>query len=438
MDASSETRLMESTDGENQPMEMDISKVKAEIDEEIDTYYFESDHVALKGNADYHAMLRTIALLEAQRIQAISDLDRLYKCRDDALEDPIGFVDKLQRGEDLNLPKQQRIAELPMINWEKYTSTVDFTSLGIPKHLTRLKKQLVNGAENEQKPINANFQSFDGQSSLVRGRIKEEGKSATFNQLWSIEEQKRLEDLLITYPPEDVEAKRWQKIATAIGNRTPQQVASRVQKYFIKLAKAGLPIPGRMPNVGNFGIKKQGHRHHKYHKFYYQPSTFLQSHQPPVYMSDDDESQSFHSFGRDNDDSQGSMPEEYEYISDDESIPVELRDSEDYEELMKLKRLRKQKLQSLQCFHEGFKCDKCEVEPIPDTRWHCLDCPIGEEVDFCEDCVDSNFETGKHNSSHRLKPIRLPSKDTCVKDRDYMTFMPGDYNYLDPNYMPAT
>ncbi|VDI79311.1 Hypothetical predicted protein, partial [Mytilus galloprovincialis] len=190
MDASSETRLMESTDGENQPMEMDISKVKAEIDEEIDTYYFESDHVALKGNADYHAMLRTIALLEAQRIQAISDLDRLYKCRDDALEDPIGFVDKLQRGEDLNLPKQQRIAELPMINWEKYTSTVDFTSLGIPKHLTRLKKQLVNGAENEQKPINANFQSFDGQSSLVRGRIKEEGKSATFNQLWSIEEQK--------------------------------------------------------------------------------------------------------------------------------------------------------------------------------------------------------------------------------------------------------
>ena len=26
------------------------------------------------------------------------------------------------------------------------------------------------------------------------------------------------------------------------------QVASRVQKYFIKLVKAGLPIPGRLPN----------------------------------------------------------------------------------------------------------------------------------------------------------------------------------------------
>ena len=33
------------------------------------------------------------------------------------------------------------------------------------------------------------------------------------------------------------------------------QVASRVQKYFIKLAKAGLPIPGRMPNVGNYNKK---------------------------------------------------------------------------------------------------------------------------------------------------------------------------------------
>lgn len=50
----------------------------------------------------------------------------------------------------------------------------------------------------------------------------------------------------------------------------------------------------------------------------------------------------------------------------------------------------------------------------------------------------SNFETNRHNSSHRLKPIKLTSQDTNVKDRDYMTFMPGDYNYLDPNYMPAS
>lgn len=42
---------------------------------------------------------------------------------------------------------------------------------------------------------------------------------------------------------------RYRKIAAAFGNRTPLQVQSRVQKYFLKLAKAGLPIPGRMPRI---------------------------------------------------------------------------------------------------------------------------------------------------------------------------------------------
>jgi hypothetical protein len=51
--------------------------------------------------------------------------------------------------------------------------------------------------------------------------------------------------------------------------------------------------------------------------------------------------------------------------------------------------------------------------------------------------ISSNVEMGKHNSSHRLKPIKLSIKESC-RDRDYMTFMPGDYNYLDPNYMPAS
>ena len=34
----------------------------------------------------------------------------------------------------------------------------------------------------------------------------------------------RLEELLLVYPPEEVEAKRFQKVANALGNRTPLQV----------------------------------------------------------------------------------------------------------------------------------------------------------------------------------------------------------------------
>lgn len=70
-------------------------------------------------------------------------------------------------------------------------------------------------------------------------------------QLWTAEEQRRLEELLIEYPPEEVESRRFQKIAEALGNRTRMQVSSRVQKYFLKLMKAGLPIPGRAPRISS-------------------------------------------------------------------------------------------------------------------------------------------------------------------------------------------
>lgn len=76
-----------------------------------------------------------------------------------------------------------------------------------------------------------------------------------FFKPWSTEEQKRLEELLLIYPPEPIELRRFKKIAAALGNRTAKQVSSRVQKYFLKLYKAGLPIPGRIPKcVAKFKV----------------------------------------------------------------------------------------------------------------------------------------------------------------------------------------
>jgi hypothetical protein len=71
-----------------------------------------------------------------------------------------------------------------------------------------------------------------------------------------VEEQRRLEELLIEIPPEENEASRWRKIAEKLGTRSQLQVQSHCQKYFIKLAKAGLPIPGRMPNLRTYKTKK--------------------------------------------------------------------------------------------------------------------------------------------------------------------------------------
>lgn len=43
----------------------------AEDDDEPDEFYFESDHLALKGNKDYLSLLKTLAILQAQRTRAL-------------------------------------------------------------------------------------------------------------------------------------------------------------------------------------------------------------------------------------------------------------------------------------------------------------------------------------------------------------------------------
>lgn len=40
-------------------------------DDENDMFYFETDHLALKGNKDYCEVLKTLVILSAQREKAI-------------------------------------------------------------------------------------------------------------------------------------------------------------------------------------------------------------------------------------------------------------------------------------------------------------------------------------------------------------------------------
>lgn len=44
-------------------------------DEENDLFYFESDHLALKGNKDYCEVLKTIVILSAIREKALKVCD---------------------------------------------------------------------------------------------------------------------------------------------------------------------------------------------------------------------------------------------------------------------------------------------------------------------------------------------------------------------------
>lgn len=75
-------------------------------------YCFETDQLALKGNADYQALLKTLVILEGQRAIAVQNMEKLLALKNDALKAPLEFVEKLQRGEPMDFPIPQKIAEV--------------------------------------------------------------------------------------------------------------------------------------------------------------------------------------------------------------------------------------------------------------------------------------------------------------------------------------
>ncbi|KXJ05323.1 ZZ-type zinc finger-containing protein 3, partial [Exaiptasia diaphana] len=259
-------------------------------DEEIDPYqrfFFESDYLALKDNKHYHLLLQTLVALEGQRVQAVKDLDALCVEEAKALDDPVGFVEKLQNNEPLGLPSPQNVIKLPKIPWESYASSFGPIDMSLPiQHHTRSST-----ASNSEKAT----QELQPAANLLNSEVTDSNTSETI-----FSEATRLEKLLQVYPQEDIEAKRWEKIAKALGNRTPKQVASRVQKYFIKLAKAGLPVPGRVPNIPRSGARTAKRSSH-YQMMGFRNSTFFPSYQPRVFMSDskDDDDESSVAFSDD-------------------------------------------------------------------------------------------------------------------------------------------
>ncbi|XP_041133876.1 ZZ-type zinc finger-containing protein 3-like isoform X2 [Polyodon spathula] len=405
------------------------------------------------AEVSYQRLLQTIAVLEAQRTQAIQDLENLAKHQRESLSDPIVFVEQLQKRVDTGLPCPQRVVQLPEIAWDQYTSGLGdferefrnkkrhtrrlqliFDKVGLP---VRPRSPLDSKKDGGESSSYSALPSSDApehaasssRSQVIRGRICDQSKPETFNQLWTVEEQKKLEQLLLKFPPEEVESKRWQKIADELGNRTAKQVASRVQKYFIKLTKAGIPVPGRTPNLYMYNKKASSKRQHHLNKHLYRPSTFMTSYEPPVYMNDDDDRSSYCS----------NLQDLAAEDSDEESIPIEYRHLPEYKELMQLKKMKKLKLlqihaESALVQHLGFKCDNCGVEPIQGVRWHCQDCPQDNSVDFCDGCSDCLHKTETHKPDHQLDPIYRA--DTFL-DRDYCMAQNTGYSYLDPNYFPA-
>lgn len=84
-------------------------------DSDNEDFYFESDHLALRGNADYRAVLRAIVILEAQKIEAAKHIDKIAATQKEALNDPEAFVQKLASGVKLDLPGRINISTVSLM-----------------------------------------------------------------------------------------------------------------------------------------------------------------------------------------------------------------------------------------------------------------------------------------------------------------------------------
>lgn len=301
-------------------------------------------------------------------------------------------------------------------------------------------------------------------------------------QLWTCEEQRRLEELLIEYPPEPVEMRRFAKIARALGNRTVRQVASRLQKYFQKLHAAGLPVPGRIPRSARSYTSTRKNRTMKQQLI--RPTTFFPSNFVPVNITDDDEMNvsaldpNFYRNGCENSMDGENVESAKEDDNGDTVIVDEPSDTEtsactndDMKIVQLVKRVKRDKekkypIEISMSDHNGYTCDFCNEEPIVGTRWHCTTCKHSS-VDFCSDCLITQLQTyAPHSLDHKFIGIRISTEfrtqsddesDTEQdKDKDDMeasgsneesqaTVFDKDYmskkilqveNYLDPNFLP--
>lgn len=261
----------------------------------------------------------------------------------------------------------------------------------------------------------------------------DENKPVTHNLPWSDEEQKRLEELLVIYPDEPVQAQRFNKIAAALGTRTARQVGSRVQKYFIKLAKNGLPVPGRI-TIPPSSLPKAQRPNQKVKSDFKKPNPKARA-ESDTSVRRTGTSYNVHLPGS----TSSVRVSGARYITENPSPSVMMADNDMDSSLMMVgsgaytSASQKPAVNEHgEAIHYGFACDSCGDEPIVGSRYKCTQCDISEEVDLCEKCYEKGTFTNDHHPlSHQFEAISTADPLPYYADDDYAGDSHlGEFDYL--------
>lgn len=387
-------------------MEENLNHTDVSKSEELEAteFYFETDFYLLKNNKDYKNLLKSLAILEMQRCTAIQNIEKLAVLKDHLSKNPYLTLKKIVKREDIGTLKTVSIQDLPYIDWSVY-KTNDGT---------------VNEQSKQMYEINLRQKTISDKQEAPTVSTPEIDKPETFNKPWSVEEQLRLEELLIEYPPERNESNRYRKIAEALGTRNLRQVCSRVQKYNMKMKKVG-SIKTINANSKNLN-KKTVSLSHKNIGALLKPTTFI----PSTTLIDDVDVYNAN---------QNNLNISHKNIEMSYKTKLTI-----LEEVLKDKRTENNST----IVHVNFKCCVCQSSPIVGTRWNCCDCPtIGKSSDFCCDCIVDMVRNIIEKPPHPLDHVVIPIRSIRVNDDDINSLVDPNYmplvfktqNYLDPNFM---
>eukprot|EP01125_Pyxidicula_operculata_P006389 TRINITY_DN2220_c1_g2_i1.p1 TRINITY_DN2220_c1_g2~~TRINITY_DN2220_c1_g2_i1.p1 ORF type:complete len:382 (-),score=62.93 TRINITY_DN2220_c1_g2_i1:10-1155(-) len=362
--------------------------IAPDITEEFDEEFLKTD--------EFSKIVLCFESLHKQRQRIINERDTLLQERESCLADPVKRVSSMPTA------SVEEIPQVPHIDFNKFNNLQDKDG---PK-------------KRKRKPETAS-----------------KSRPGSYGRAWTPQEQQKLEFLLHKYPDESVSSHRWEKIARELGNRTPKQVASRVQKYFIKLVKAGLPVPGKLPNIEYYSKNKKQKTAqaslstptdpnkvtiHTTGIAYYEP--------PPVDMPLD-----------------GTLLPNMS-VADANQL-MNLQGTDEYWRLVEMMELRSKKNEVIvekpsrskgarEVVHMDCKCNSCGMEPIRGPRWKCLECPAYNPTNFCRDCWNIGWKSRDHSVNHSLEKIETVDAPYFV-DGDYLdNDKEEDMSYLDPNFMP--
>ncbi|KAF8933670.1 ZZ-type zinc finger-containing protein 3 [Dissophora ornata] len=285
--------------------------------------------------------------------------------------------------------------------------------------------------------------------------VRDDPKPPLYNIPWSDEEQQLLEKLLEVYPDEPVAAQRFQKISAAMGTRTPKQVASRVQKYFIKLVKAGLEAPGRM-NYSLETSKAKGKgvtSNAKGKKRKDGPAAgsdvVAQKIKATAPRKKKETSVEAGSSGVGSGSGSGSVKKKQkgksllgsgfgrtsgtQYLNYSSAPTVYMSEEDDEDSVQDMLAVSGNSIHTNGqvggisgresseigiAAHLGYACDSCGVEPILGVRYSCMDCEELGGTDLCGPCYNSGeYHNELHLLSHRFQAI--DTADMPAYSRDY-------------------